>query len=187
MFLLWIKLSIPVAVISRSFHHPLLKKENACMLADTQHFCVFTFPFMLSHIVSFYRGHLFLGAPTKYPFNITCRMTTSEPSVCPLWLLCWHQKSTESCGQGVTYPSTGHGMSSLAALPWRPSPPRLSCYTSQADLTPRLDNSPFFNSIFLSKTLTRRSSLNLATGLRPSLNHWEESGLASLSSSPRDD
>lgn len=81
----------------------------------------------------------------------------------------------------VTYPSTGHDMWSLAALPSRPLPPHLSCYTSQGDLTPWLDNSPFFELCFLSKTVTRKSSFHPATGPSPCLNHREELGLVQLS------
>lgn len=104
--------------------------------------------------------------------------TTSQPSVCPLWSsVCWHQNSRESCGQAVTYPSTGHDMWSLVALPSRPLQPRLSCYKALADLTPWLDNSPFLQLLFVSKTLTGRSSLHPATGPSPTLNHWEELGL----------
>lgn len=56
------------------------------------------------------------------------------------------RKGTKSCGQRETYPSTGHDMWSLDALPSRLLPPHLSCYTALEDLIPRQDSSPFFSS-----------------------------------------
>lgn len=85
--------------------------------------------------------------------------------------VCSHHSSAQ-CND--TYPRTGHNTQSWFALSSQLWPLHLSCYTAQANLTPWLDNSPFFSSTF-------QPCLDLNKKLVSPL--WEE--LNSLSSSHR--
>lgn len=98
----------------------------------------------------------------------------------------WEYREYRESWTGSTYPSTGDDIWSLDAQLSQLLPPRLSCYRGQADLTPWLDNSPFFpiklylyNS--LCKTWTQRSAFQRAIGPSLRLTQLEELDQASLS------
>lgn len=132
---------------------PPSKNRNA----DSHHASVFTTVLlMLSHIARF--SHLHLVFSHKLP----CYMQHDYKWA--VYSVCWRTKSAEDCGQRATHPSTARETWRIVALPSRPLPRRLSCYTARADLTPWRDNSPFFQ---LCHYNPRWLSLHHATGPSP--------------------